>query len=440
MNINSLLYLYIIFFFGCSMNSLSNQLSDWKSSQDNDSYWYGIAIIKKNGQENIQKIARDEAITEIASQIKIKINQDFKRVVKEYNYKIDEYSINTLNSQINNNLEEIEIVDFSDLKDNYILFARLSKQKYYSSIERKRMNAKEVAIEYLSNASSLSVESFENLLKAEQQILPYMDYPIYIDYNSKKENLYTLIQTIRNNYFNRISIDISSYERDIKNLINTKELINISIVDNKTGESLRKIPLFSNFNGKINYCFTDTNGDCDFYISKESISKDPVQYFYIGVDKSIFYGGEFNSDVFLDKIRFNLLPIKIFLNISEYNLNKEVSYSYIEPVVKEFFLKDFKVEFTDNASNSDLVININATTRKKSKKANEYGIYQVFSDLSIDVILPGVNESILNLTINDIKGADFNSFEQAGNQSLNNISNKIFNETLVELVSILKQN
>ena len=93
MKTNFFIYILLIFFLGCGFNSLSSQLNNWKNNQDNNNYWYGIAIIHKSNQENIQEIARNEAIAEIASQIKIQINQNFKRVVKENNYKINEYSV-----------------------------------------------------------------------------------------------------------------------------------------------------------------------------------------------------------------------------------------------------------------------------------------------------------------------------------------------------------
>ena len=79
-------------FISCASNPVSETLNNWKKQQ-NSRYWYGIAIIdKKNIDLNIQNTARNEAIADIASQIKIKIKQDFKKVTKENNYEIKEYS------------------------------------------------------------------------------------------------------------------------------------------------------------------------------------------------------------------------------------------------------------------------------------------------------------------------------------------------------------
>ena len=44
----------------------------------------------------------------------ININQDFKRIVEEKNYNINDYSLQILDSRINMNIEDIEIINFKD--------------------------------------------------------------------------------------------------------------------------------------------------------------------------------------------------------------------------------------------------------------------------------------------------------------------------------------
>ena len=68
------------------------------------------------------------------------------------------------------------------------------------------------------------------------------------------------------------------------------------------------------------------------------------------------------------------------------------------------------------------------------------GIYQTFADATIDIKINNQEESILQVSINDIQGADFTSFSEAGHKALEKIRNKIFAETLPELVSILNKN
>jgi len=429
-----------IFFISCASNHISETLNSWKRQQ-NSQYWYGIAIIDKESMDlNIQQTARNEAIADIASQIKIKIKQDFQKVTEENNYEITEYSKQVLESQIDNNLEEVEIIDYKDLGDTYMLYARLSKEKYYSKIKIKRKNAKKMALEYISKASYPSAEGFRYLYKAESEISKYIDYPISVFYDNKSQDLYSLIQSLKDGMLNRISIDANEYTKNIKNLIPTSDFVTFRVFDLENNKPISNIPLFSNINDGLDYCTTDINGECDFYINKKFINKDLTQYMYVGFNQAELYGNDPSDNYSSLKVDINLVPVNVFLEVDEYNLKNKVLHNYIKPVVKEFLIKEFNLEFLNNKSNCDLLIYINATTSSANESPNEYGIYQVFGNATIDVRFKDKEESILNLAINNIQGASFNSARQAGEKSLQSISDKIFNETLIELVSILKQN
>ena len=435
--------LYIIpiaLFIKCSSNPVSDTLDGWKKNQDSR-YWYGVSIIDKaNADLNIQKTARNEAIADIASQIKIKINQDFKKIIQENDYEIKEYSTQILESQIENNLEQVEILDYKDLGDTYMLYARLSKNKYYAKIESQRENAKKVALDYINKIFSPSAESFRNLSKAESEIFKYIDSPMSVIYKNKSQNLYLLIQSLKEDMINNISIKPSQYEKNIKNLIPSNDLITVNVFESDTNMPISNIPLFSEINNGIDYCYTNDRGECDFYIDKKFINKDLVQHMYIGVDQAKLYGNEYLENHFDTKVDINLLPLKVCLEVDEYNLNNKVLHPYIEPVIKEFLIKELNLEFSKSNTDCDMFIYVSATTKSVNEGPNEYGIYQVFGNATIDVNFLNKEESVLNLAINNIQGASFNSEKQAATKSLENISNKIFNETLVELVSILKQN
>ena len=66
---------------------------------------------------------------------------------------------------------------------------------------------------------------------------------------------------------------------------------------------------------------------------------------------------------------------------------------------------------------------------------NEYGIYQTYSDANI--YLETNDGKITEISVNDIKGADFSSFNQAGNKSLEKLSKIFLKKTLPAIVDIL---
>ena len=435
-------FLGIIFLFiQCASNPVSETLESWQIERDNKNYWYGVSIIsKKPNIDNIQEVARNQAIAEIASQIKININQDFKRIVEEKNYNINDYSIQIIDSRVNMNIEDVEILDFRDSKDSYMLIARLSKNKYYDNIKRKRDNATALALEYVSKIKSPTLESFKNLVNAENLILPYLDYPIYIQYESKTENLYSLIHSIRDDLISRIVVLSEKNNISLKELTGDNQAIIVQTMDRQTNLALPNIPLVSIFNGDVSKCSTNSKGECEFFINKPSFTKEIKQSLKINIDRESLYKNteEFN---YLDcQVILNLEPINIYIEVSEENLGRKNLHPYIEPIVKEYFITNFNSNFITDKEKSDINIKVSVSTRTNTNKSNEFGVYQVFADATIDVIINNQAESILKMAINDIQGADFTSFDEAGHKALKKIRNKIFDETLPDLVSILNKN
>ena len=435
-------FLGIIFLFiQCASNPVSETLESWQIERDNKNYWYGVSIIsKKPNIDNIQEVARNQAIAEIASQIKININQDFKRIVEEKNYNINDYSIQIIDSRVNMNIEDVEILDFRDSKDSYMLIARLSKNKYYDNIKRKRDNATALALEYVSKIKSPTLESFKNLVNAENLILPYLDYPIYIQYESKTENLYSLIHSIRDDLISRIVVLSEKNNISLKELTGDNQAIIVQTMDRQTNLALPNIPLVSIFNGDVSKCSTNSKGECEFFINKPSFTKEIKQSLKINIDRESLYKNtkEFN---YLDyQVILNLEPINIYIEVSEENLGRKNLHPYIEPIVKEYFITNFNSNFITDKQKSDINIKVSVSTRTNTNKSNEFGVYQVFADATIDVIINNQAESILKMAINDIQGADFTSFDEAGHKALKKIRNKIFDETLPDLVSILNKN
>ena len=431
-------YILLLFIFiSCASNPLSENINSW-NSQKSDDYWYGTAIISKKNfdGQNIHKQATSQAISDIASQIKISIKSDFEIVVKEKNYEIDESSLYILNTRVDNNIEDIEILDFKNLEGSYILFARLSKDKFYSSLKRKSKIAIDIAKNYINDSKEPSLLSFQNLLNAEKEIIPYLDYSIEAKINGVDVNLYSFIQNTINDLLNRIKIEPSQSKVYIKKLGYNNELVTVTVYDANTNKSISNIPLVFSINEKNKKCICNQDGQCSFNIQSQYISDQKNQSIAIAIDReSILKQSDKYGFIIDSQIELEIVPTKIFLDIEEYNLDSKSSQSYIAPKIKEFFIKKYSVEFVDNISNSDLSIKIFANTRKIGSTKNEYGIYQVYSDANIYLEKNG--EKITEISVNDIKGADFSSFNQAGNKSLEKLSKTFLKKTLPAIVDIL---
>ena len=250
--------------------------------------------------------------------------------------------------------------------------------------------------------------------------------------------MYSFIQKTKNDLINRIKIEPKVPKVYIKKLDYSDNLATIKVYDVKTNNLLSNIPLILNINKNFVECITNLEGECVFDIKPQYLNNDKKQNILITLDReSILQESSEYDFVINSQIEVELIPTNIFLIVEEYNLDTNSEQKYIAPKVKDFFIKRYPTTFVDNLINSDISIKIYATTRKIGSDKNEYGIYQVYSDANIYIESNGVN--ITDISVNDIKGADFGSFKQAGNKSLEKISKTIRKKTLPKLVEVLTQ-
>jgi len=106
-------------------------------------------------------------------------------------------------------------------------------------------------------------------------------------------------------------------------------------------------------------------------------------------------------------------------------------------VITEFFARNFSANFVDS-SIADLIINGLVNTRALSDAPNEYGIYQVFGDVTISISNGETGAKILEKPFNKIQGSSFQSNKEAANQSLKKMSEKITEDFLPEIIVVIE--
>ena len=146
----------------------------------------------------------------ISSQISVNIESSFTRVLTENNLKIDELTESLITTQVKNSLSSIEIIDTHESKHRYYIMLRLSKKKYFENIEQKRKNAVESSLELIDQAEKrFSARSFSLLNDVMNEIAPYINYPIEVEYPKGSDNiinLYSYSDSLCHSYRN-IDID-----------------------------------------------------------------------------------------------------------------------------------------------------------------------------------------------------------------------------------------
>ena len=90
-------------------------------------YWHGIGFASYSKSNDPKMLAREYAIHEISSQIKINISSELDIITSDYNGSIDNVITSVMNSRVDLLLPELEFVD-SHRTDDGVYFLCKAKQ------------------------------------------------------------------------------------------------------------------------------------------------------------------------------------------------------------------------------------------------------------------------------------------------------------------------
>jgi hypothetical protein len=421
---------------------------DWiLNSHSTSEYWVGVGSVAINHNDSREN-ARDQAIREIASQIKIDITSNFKSIITEQNYNVNDYSESLIETRIQNSLPHVEFDKFFTSEDRFYVLAKLSKQKYYDAIALKRQNAVTTAVELIKSAETkLSSQTFILLQEAMQEILSFLDEPILVEYppnSGIQENLYSLIKMKMVESFNRIKIIPKPSKISIRSGGIDKNLqLQATCIDKRTKKEIVGLPLHVRIEGDENFdTFTSNeNGNITFNIPN-LVSLNSSQSLLISTNlQSILENSSFSNQFeqnTLGQIQIELLPLKIAVIVDEKQFGNSIMSKHVEPVIKEYFASNLTTKFVD-IDESDLEIHVLVTTRKLSDTPNDYRIFQTFADAVFTVIDHKEKTELFSTSINNIKGADFNSNEASSAQAIKKIASKLEKNELPKILKLLTQ-
>ena len=423
----SVILLTILFYLSCA-----NTPPTWVSSRPNDSnYWHGVGFSASELPDH-KNLAKESAIREISSQIKINISSEMEVVIRDDNGSINNMVSSVMKSRVNLMLPELELVGNHSSKEGSYVYFRLNKKKYYEAMDRLRMNAENTALAYIRDAEKkYGINSFYLIQKAWQEILPFNDEPMIVNYKNETVLLYTLIKQKLEEFNHRLIIKGELENKKIRTLVDRENTLTIFVNDRLSNKPLANVPikvtlpngqvtLMSKKNGRINYKFKGltlaSSFDILFQLDQKKVFKD------LGLIKEIL---PMNKNVF--SITMHIVPSRVSIKSFEKNLDKPMKRKMLEPVIKKIF--NNKLEFV--IENPDFYIIIESNTIQKADRIGNNYPYFVYGNAKINFKDSKTNEEFFTYVISDVKGADFGSQMVAGIRS--------YEKMEVELLSRLEE-
>jgi len=407
---SSLIYICYLFVFGCFSAPPS-----WVDSLPNDKeFFHGVGYAPFSDYDNPKDIARDYAVNEVASQIKVNVTSDLEIVVEDINGNVDNMIKSVMKSRVDLLLPDLEFMDQYNTKTGVYYYVRLHKVKYRQAMERLRQNAISTSLDHIKLADSdFNMNSFSLVQKAWQEIFPFQDEPITVFYENENINLYTLIKRKVSTYNSRLEFK-AKLEKDIcRTFVDRSNAIEIEVMDNENQKPLSGVPINLKMGDSVYTIYSDMNGIAKQVLSSQIwVSAYSVE-FSLDVDK--LFQDTTNEYLItlkptINSITMNVIPAKATIKSDEKNLNEILSDPIIELAIKQYM--NNKLEFV--SSDPDIEIYINSNTIKKSRRMGNNFPYFSFGNASVVFKDVSTDEQFFNVTISDVKGADFDSQEVAG--------------------------
>ena len=430
---NFFLLLFVFLLFGCFSSPpvwIDNRPKDLK-------YWHGIGFSNHSGSNNPKMLAKESAIHEVSSQIKIDISSELDILTSDVNGSIDNVINSVMNSRVSLLLPELEFVDSYSTDIGVYFYVRLNKDSYYKAMEKLRENAKKVALNYvIQSDEKFGKASLVLIQKAWQEIFPFNDEPIEVQYKNKKYNLFLLIRKKQKEFADRISIKAKLKKSPIRTIIDRINILQIKVMDQNNNKMLAGIPVEIIHNNKKTTFFSDKKGVIEYDIG--TIYKRSVSQILFSIDYAKIFDDQSNAENILiylkdfGSLKVAAIPSRVMINSKEKNLNKLMTSPILEPVIKEMF-SDY-VEFVNNKP--DFYINIDANTLVKSQIVEPGFPFFSYGNASITFVDSKNDQEFFVSNLSDVKGGDFGSQRTAGIRAYDQMKKSIVQELSENLLDI----
>ena len=416
---NFFLIFHYLFILSCSTSSPS-----WLNSRPQDPlYWHGIGYAAFENNKNPNYLAKEYAIQEISSQIKVNISSEMNIMITDFNGSIDNAVTSVMKSRVDLLLPELEFVGNYKDKSGIYFYARLNKDKYQTALERLKENAKATIVNYLKDAENeFGLQSFKIIQKAWKEIIPFTDEPIIVNIDGNDINLYSLIKEKINKFDKRLILNGKLEKELMKTFIDRDNSISIEVRDAKTNKLLPGVPvkisifdteqvIYSDEKGivtkEIKPIFNPGSFEIKFQLDKKSIWSKVNQ------------GLEFDPS--LHSLSVNVLPANGIIISSEKNLGNLMEQNIIEPFLKKML--NTRLDYVE--TKPDFVIRVESDTKERSKRISDKFPYFVFGKAIITFSEISNDKEFFSIQVSNIKGGDFDSREIAGLRSYDKMIKEI---------------
>ena len=419
-------------------------------------HYTGIGVASSSGaNRDYLQAAKENALEDLASQIKIVISSEVMRTLAETSGTlIDDYE-KVLRSHTKAELEGYELVGTWEDSSEYWVYYRLSRSDHESRRRAKIERAVSLSKDLVGRArESESDREYDRALHSYLQsfhpVEKYLNEPLETSLEGKKvylqNEIFTSIQSLLG------MIEIGAVEENREATVGRPLDRPLQVTADHLGEDgvktgISNLPLrFSFLRGSgelVEKVRTGRRGNGSCRISKVS-STDRIQIVKARLDIDEYVDRNAVSLILGSIIEgFSIPEAKFVLNVSglsgfiaseEIHFDRRLNVLHIEPAIKNFLSGNGFI-FVKNADEADLLFAVKAESRKGS---DIYGMYSAFVDLTVSATDMTTGREVYKSSLHDVKGIDL-EYEKAGLKAFENAAERVREDLMPGLIDRIHQ-
>lgn len=415
-------------------------------------YFVGIGHSAKDGQNNYIQTAKNSALEDLVSEIKVNISSTSVLSQLDVNKEFQERYEQIIQTTAADEIEEFEQVDAWQDERNYWVYYRLSKQRYKEIKDQKKRNAVSTGLDFFTKARQAERDAEPVLAmgfyyQGFRAIEKYLDEPIRLEFEGKEILLTNEIIASMQLLLDKMDISLDPKETVLNRRLAQSELSIIARVNYKGSQKpIPGIPLtafFEKGSGDVfpNYK-TDEAGRTKVLLTKIS-SRDIEQTVAVQVDIMSF-AGQNSSEIYpliakkmvVPKATF-LMRVQrpvVYISAVERSLGLEKSNQQLTNKIKNY-LANSGFEFTNERERAELLLDVTANSEKGAVSGS---IYITYVTAVIRVATNRDNKEIYATTLDRIKGFSLD-YERSSQEAYNKSIETLEKEKLPELLNSILQ-
>src|SRR5690554_5362130 len=280
----------------------------WVESRPlNASYFIGIGVAPITAGTNYQQTAKQNALSDLASEIKVNVNTNSLLHTLETNSQFQQEFNETIRLQSDLNLEDFEIIDTWTDVNSYWVYYRLSKSAYAEKVKQKKKTAQELSLDFYAKAEAASHSgnysiAIDYYLRGLQALENFWNEENKVDYMGQSILLDNTLYTHLNDLLNKPQISFENpIELNFQNKFKTQTNLHVT---SPTGAPIEAVPLayeyFGTYGRHRGKTITNADGRTEIAVV-EADKERSGNFIRVFVDTERLFE-PFQSDRFMQKL------------------------------------------------------------------------------------------------------------------------------------------